>query len=91
MDLIVRNGVDRSILLPERPLEPPAEKEPEITRDDRVEYIEDHVRDFIAFAETYVPDIVGEFWDQWPHQRDRWMKNGVVMGGGRAHGDAAVL
>lgn len=81
MDLIVKNGVGRSILLPERPLDPPAEKEPEITLEDKMEYIEDHVREFIEFAETYAPDIVQEFWDQWPHMRDRWLKNGVVIGG----------
>ena len=90
MDLIVRNGVGRSILLPERPLEPPAEKEPEITREDKLEYIEDHLREFVEFAESYVPGIVDEYWDKWPFQRDRWLEFGVVMGGG-AHGNTAVL
>lgn len=84
MDVKMQNGAGRWITVYERPMEPPAEKEPEITREDRVEYIEDNVREFIEYAESYVPDIVQEFWDQWPHMRRQWLKNGVVMGGKRA-------
>lgn len=75
------NAAGRMIQVPERPLEPRPELEPEVDREDKLDYISDHLKDFIEFTETYVSDIVDEFWRLEPWKVRLWRKEGVVLGG----------
>lgn len=81
----VFNGVGREIPLPERGLEPEAPPEEAVSREDALEYAMDFFDEFVAFAESYVPEIVDEFARKYPWQLRKWLREGVtVRMGGRA-------
>ena len=77
------NGAGRMIEVPEQPLEPRHELEPEADREDKLDYIADHLKDFIEFVETYVSDIVDEFWQLEPWKVMIWRQEGVILGGNK--------
>lgn len=68
----------------ERPLEPPDKPEPsEPDRETMLEYAQDYFKEFAEFAESYVPGIVAEFWNQFDWRNKKWLREGVTLVGGK--------